>query len=227
MTITVHRDIDQGSPAWHEVRRGVFTASNLKNLITPSELKPSKSRRPYLLDLLSQRITKYVEPSFINDDMERGYDAEEKARTVYADAYDEPIERIGFITNDALGFLFGYSPDFGLVSGVGGGEVKGPRAKGHLETILANAVPVEHGLQLQGGLFASGWSFIDFISFHEGLPMFTLRVYPDPVMQEAIGNALVDSNKALALETAKYDAMMASPDFRLVPTVRDDMRITE
>ncbi len=224
MTITIHKDVDQGSPTWHELRRGMLTASRIDDLITPAKLLPSKQRTPYLLELLAEEISGNVEAGYLNADMERGYDAEEAARAKYEETY-EPIERVGFIVNDELGFPVGYSPDFACLSGKGGGEVKGPNGKIHLDNILNQPHLTKHRLQVQCGLWVTKWDFVDLITFHAGLPMFTIRVLPDPTVQAAIVAALIEANAERSTLRATYHAMMSSTDFRLVPTVRESLEV--
>ena len=77
MTVTVHRDVEQGTDEWLALRCGLLTASEVHNIITPTG-KPAKNEkmRSHAYDLLAQRITGYVDPRYISDDMLRGYDDE-------------------------------------------------------------------------------------------------------------------------------------------------------
>src|SRR5690606_9152903 len=129
-------------------------------------------------------FTGVVEPHYVSDDMLRGIEGELYAREHYETAY-EPMNEVGVITNDKWGFTIGYSPD-GLIGGDGLWECKSPRAKKQVETILTGEVPVDDMLQLQTGLLVSEREWIDFTSYHGGLQMVTLRVYPDEKIQSAI-----------------------------------------
>src|SRR3990167_3020074 len=105
MAIKYH-DFEQGSEEWAAIRCGCLTASEMKNIITPAKLEPVKNPA-HLYELLSQRITGYVEPMYISDDMLRGVEDEITARDLYSKNYSEVIE-CGFITNDKWGFTIGY-----------------------------------------------------------------------------------------------------------------------
>lgn len=183
--IRYHYDIDQGSEEWHALRCGIITASEIKLIMTPT-LKPARNDkdRAHLYELLAQRITGHTEPSYISDDMLRGYEDEINARLLYAEHF-APVQECGFITNDDHGLELGYSPD-GLVGDDGLIECKSRRQKFQMQTIIADAVPDEYVLQCQAGLLISGRKWLDFISYCGGMPMFVKRVFPDDAIQNAI-----------------------------------------
>lgn len=189
--ITYHNDIIQGSEEWHALRCGVLTASEVKLILTPTlKLANNDKTRAHVWEIAAQRITGYTEPQYIGDDMLRGYEDEIKARDLYSKTR-APVTEVGFVTSAALGFTMGYSPD-GLVGDDGLIECKSRRQKYQVQTISEGAVPDEYMLQLQAGLLITGRKWIDFISYSGGLPMFTIRVLPDPDMQAAIVTAATE-----------------------------------
>src|SRR4051812_27927661 len=110
--ITYHRNVFQGSDEWFALRKGVLTASEMKLVVTPTlKVADNEKTRAHLYELLAQRITDYVEPCYVSDDMLRGYEDEVYAREAYRQHYS-PVEEVGFVTNDKWGFTLGYSPDF-------------------------------------------------------------------------------------------------------------------
>ncbi len=114
MTITYHHDLDQGSEAWLAARLGILTASQVKLVLTPTlKVANNDKTRAHVYDIAAQRITQYLEPQFIGDDMLRGMEDETYARDKYAEKC-APVTECGFITSDKFGFTLGYSPD-GLV----------------------------------------------------------------------------------------------------------------
>ena len=140
MTIAIYQELTQGSDEWLAARCGLLTASEMKLIITPTgKVADNDKSRSHLYELLAQRITGYVEPHYISDDMLRGLSDEIDARDIYAKTY-EPVEEVGFITNDKWGFTLGYSPD-GLVGTEGLIECKGRRQKFQVETIIAGEMP--------------------------------------------------------------------------------------
>jgi hypothetical protein len=104
----------QGSEEWLAERCGLLTASEMKLILTPTlKIAANDKERAHLYELLAQRITGYVEPHYVSDDMLRGQLDEVEARNIYAKNY-APVTDIGFITNNKWGFTIGYSPD-GLI----------------------------------------------------------------------------------------------------------------
>jgi hypothetical protein len=196
VSLTIHRDLLQGSEEWLEARRGILTASVVGKLLTPTlKVASNDTSRGIVATLVAERLTGVVEPSRITDDMWRGIEHEPHARDKYAAHNGVEVEEVGFITLDGNGWRLGYSPD-GLVGDDGLLEIKCPRAKTHLSTVIADQVPGHYMAQCQAGLFVTGRKWIDFVSFHAGMPLWTKRVHPDPAWHAAIVEAVA------AFETA-------------------------
>lgn len=207
MTVTYHKNLTQGSEEWHAARCGLLTASEMHLIVSPPpepETRIKKNGEPYkqrewspvadndkcrahMWELLAQRITRYVEPRYISDDMLRGINDEAEAAAIYAKTY-APVTKTGFITNDAFGFTIGYSPDR-LVGDDGLLECKSRKQRYQIETIVSGEVPQEYVLQCQTGLLVSGREWLDYLSYSGGLPLFVVRVYQDPIIQQAIIDA--------------------------------------
>ena len=218
MTITYYPEMVQGSDEWLAVRRGMLTASEMKLIITPTLKAASNDKeRSHLYELLAQRITRYVEPSYVSDDMLRGREDEIEARIQYAKHY-EPVQDVGFVTNDRWGFTIGYSPD-GLVGPHGLIEAKSRRQKYQIQTLTDMEMPDDYMMQVQTGLLVTERQWIDFISYSGGLPMVTIRVFPDPTIQAAIIAAATGFEARLAEKMKIYEAALASKA-RLIPTER-------
>ena len=221
MTITYH-NIEQGSAQWLECRRGLLTASELKLIITPSlKIAANDKERAHLYELLAQRVTGYVEPTYQSFDMERGNFDEEHARGKYADEY-APVEECGFITNDKWGFTLGYSPD-GLVGDDGLIECKSRIQKWQMQTLVEyvakDEVPPDFIIQVQAGLLISERKWCDFISYSGGMKMATVRAYPMPEVQAAIVESAAAFETRLDEKLAIYEELIAS-EARLIQTER-------
>ena len=206
MTIKIH-DVTQGSDEWFAARCGLLTASEMKLILTPTlKMASNEKERTHLYELLAQRITRYVEPGYIGDDMLRGYDDEDSARLLYKQKV-APVTEVGFITNDKWGFTLGYSPD-GLVGEDGTIEVKSRKQKLHVQTMVedvaAGVVPSEHVLQVQTGLLVSERLWCDFISYSNGLPMPIVRAAAMPDVQERILEAAAAFEKRLEERREQY-----------------------
>ena len=216
--IQYHTHLEQGSEEWLAARCGLLTASEIKLIVTPTLKAASNDKeRAHLYELLAQRITRYVEPSYVGDDMLRGREDEVEARILYDRHYGR-VTDVGFITNDRWGFTLGYSPD-GLVGDDGLIECKSRRQKYQVETIIGGIMPLDYALQVQTGLLVSERKWCDFISYSGGLPMATIRVFPDASIQDAIIEAAAAFEARLAERLAQYEAAQSS-GLRLLPTTR-------
>jgi len=213
--IRYHSELVQGDTEWLAARCGLLTASEMHLIITPLFKTASNDKsRAHLWELLAQRITRYVEPSYISDSMLRGMDDEIEAVVAYGKHHEKTMP-MGFITNDRFGFTIGYSPD-ALVGDDGAVECKSRAAKYQVQTIVEGNVPAEYMIQLQTALLVSERKWIDFVSYSGGLPMLVIRVYPDAVVQAAIVEAAKNFEDTLGKHLATYQT--ASRD--LIPTVR-------
>ncbi|MCT7361194.1 lambda exonuclease family protein [Mycolicibacterium llatzerense] len=134
--------------------------------------------------LAAERISGITEETSTTNDMWRGIECEPLARDKYSECF-APVTQTGFMVRDDWGFRLGYSPD-GLVGDDGLCEIKSPRAKNHVKTVLSDGVPMEYMPQLQAGLLVSGREWIDFVSFSAGMRMWRKRVYRQPKWFEAI-----------------------------------------
>ena len=153
--------------------------------------------------LVAERITGWTDPTYVNADMWRGVECEPIARDIYSGHYQQATE-VGFILRVEDGWQLGYSPD-GLVGTDGLIEIKSPRAKTHLNTILADEVPAFYMPQLQAGLLVSGRDWIDFVSYVGGMPLWVKRVLPDPRWFEAIVAAVTRFETTAAEMVAAYE----------------------
>jgi hypothetical protein len=232
-------DLVQGTDEWFAARCGLLTASEMKLIITVPKVEtrvkkdgtPYKQReiesadtdacRAHLYELLAQRISKYVEPTYISDDMLRGKEDEIEAASKYNEHF-APVQLCGFVTNDQFGFTIGYSPD-GLVGDDGLIESKSRRQKYQIETIIEYSsqgkIPEEYMLQVQTGLLVTRRKWCDFISYSGGYPMIPVRVYPDPVIQKAIIEASGIFEDRLIEKWNVYREFIAS-GVKQIPTER-------
>jgi hypothetical protein len=200
----VFPDLVQGSDEWLEQRRGMVTASTVGSLITAKTLKPASNpeSRGLIAVLVAERITGFVERTYVSDDMLRGIEDEPRAREAYSEHY-APVAEIGFMVRRFSVGEVGCSPD-GLVGKDGLLEIKSRRAKRQLQTILAGEVPAENMAQCQAALLVSGREWLDYVSFSAGMPLFVKRVYPDQRWHDAILAALAEFELIAEQMTTDY-----------------------
>jgi hypothetical protein len=225
VSLRVLDGIEQGSVEWHDARRGIVTASAVGQLVTPKTVKPADNdySRALTLRLVAERITGHTDPTYVSADMERGNFDEPIARDLYTE-HIAPVTNVAFMSRDDWGFTIGYSPD-GLVGDDGLIEIKSRRQKKHLETILDNAVPLENLAQCQAGLLVSGRSWIDYVSYCGGMPLWTKRVLPDPAWHDAIVQAVTAFEKAAATMTAAYEKATAGLPLTERTDLYEEMRV--
>ena len=220
--ITYHEDLIQGSEEWHLARLGLLTASEMKLILTPTlKLANNDKTRAHVWELAAQRISGFVEPSYIGDDMLRGWEDEIAARDLYSKTFG-PVVETGFVTNDEWGFTLGYSPD-GLVGDDGLIECKSRRQKFQIQTIVENyrdgTAPDDFALQCQTGLLVTGRKWIDLVSYSGGLPMIPIRIEANPEIQAAIIDAATAFEAKVAEAIEDYAAALKTNP-RLIPTQR-------
>jgi hypothetical protein len=153
------------------------------------EIADNDTSRGLTATLIAERITGWTEDTPMTSDMWRGVEAEPYARDIYSGYYQQAVE-CGFMVRQEDGWQLGFSPD-GLVGDDGLIEIKAPRAKTHLRTILADEVPAHYMAQCQAGLLVSGRKWIDYVSYVGGMPLYVKRVLPDPAWFDAITAACI------------------------------------
>lgn len=222
MSIRVFEEMIQGTDEWFAARCGLLTASEMHLIVTPTlKAASNEKERIHLYELLAQRITGYVEPSYVSDAMLRGQEDEIEAFALYDKTY-APLTRVGFITNDKWGFTLGYSPD-GLVGDDGLVEFKSRSQKYQIRTLTEfvpnESIDPDFIIQAQTGLLVSERDWVDLGSYCGGLPMATVRVFPDAKIQEAIINAASAFEARISDKLATFNAILKSKA-RLIPTER-------
>jgi hypothetical protein len=142
---------------------------------------------------------------FVSDDMMRGTLHEPYAREKYAEHNNVTVQEVGFVIRDECGIRLGASPD-GLVGEDGGIEIKCPRAKTHIQTILSGQVPAANMAQVQATLLVTGREWWDFISFCAGLPMFTKRVTLDLKWRDSIITAATTADHEISSMVQRFQS---------------------
>ena len=180
-----------------------------KNDNTPPELivATGDDARALTTQLAVERINGWSEETRMTDDMWRGVEHEPIARDLYSE-HHAPATEFGFMRRDEDGWTLGLSPD-GVVGDDGLIEIKCPKAKGHFTTILTGRVPGYYIGQCQAALLVSGRKWLDFVSFHGGMPLKVIRVLPDPAWFAAIEAACRQFEQNVTELTTTYAAAVA------------------
>ncbi len=174
-------DVLQGTPEWHQLRCGIYTASAAKAMLATVKNGEAASRRDLRTRLAVERLTNHIDAdTFENEDILRGQRLEPVARRAYEALTGSLVDQVGFIRlADAP---VGFSPD-GLIGDDGGLELKAPRSARHFGYLRGGGIPTEHRAQLLHSLYVSGRDWWDFASYDElmpnGLKLFVCRLQRD------------------------------------------------
>jgi hypothetical protein len=183
----VFADIEQGSPEWLEMRKGLPTASNFHKVMAKAGPKGGTShkeyvqRTRYMRVLAGELLTGELQEADWegNRHTERGKEREDEARLLYAlDHGIEPVQ-VGFVKNGNCGC----SPD-SFVGDDGGLEIKDAVASTQIERLTNGTLPNEHKWQVLGELLVCERDYWDFMSHCRGLPPLYIRTRRDDVKDE-------------------------------------------
>jgi hypothetical protein len=158
----------------------------------------------YAKEIASHWIIHNFEEQFQSQDMQDGQFLEPFAAQEYEKKYFKQTAEVGFITSTGNPFIGG-SPDRLLINqddtpGVqlpkyaGGLEIKCPKAKKHVDNLLAEVCPPEYMDQIQGCMMITESKFWDFVSynpdFEEDQQIKVIRVEPDPKWVETFNSRI-------------------------------------
>lgn len=224
----IHRDIEQGSVEWHNLRAGVITASEMDRLVSPLGIvRKGAGPDTYLDEKLEE--TWYGGPSaeaFGSFDMEQGKLVEEIARPFFTLHTGYQVEQVGFISSDDK--RTGCSPDGLLIGRNEGLEIKCPRGKTQIGYLRSGKVPSDYVVQVQASLWVTGYEAWWFMSYRRGLPPLVLRVEPDEAIQKAISQAVAGFTAAFDAELARLTELNGGPPkhrgLKPFPKLKDDGR---
>ena len=171
----------QGTPEWLLERCGKVTASRIADLMARTKSGYSASRANYAAQIVAERLTGCVQPSFTNAAMIHGTETEPEARRAYEFFVDCDVQQTGFVPHPQIA-MAGASPD-GLVGDDGLLELKCPNVATHIETLLSGTIPDKYMKQMQFQMACTGRTWCDFASYDNRLPeamrLFVQRVPRD------------------------------------------------
>ena len=181
-------DVEQNTRDWFLEKLGLPSASNFDKIITPKG-EVSKQRQKYLYQLAGQKVSGIQEPTFQSQAMLRGIEVEKEARAFYELITDAKVRQVGVCFADEQKIV-GCSPD-GLVGKSGLIEIKCPEVHTHVSYLLKGVVPDDYIPQIQGQLFVTGRSWVDFMSYYPGIKPLIVRVKRDKTFIAALERELL------------------------------------
>src|SRR6476619_1024978 len=153
---------EQGTQEWLLERCGKVTASRIADLMARTKTGWGTSRANYAAQLIAERLTGCVAPSFTNQAMIHGTETEPEARRAYEFFVDRDVQQIGFVPHPSIA-MSGASPD-GLVGDDGLLELKCPNTATHIETLLTGRIPDKYVKQMQFQMACTRRAWCDFAS---------------------------------------------------------------
>lgn len=173
----IETGFNQGDPLWHKARMQSVGGTGTSKIITTKGVR-SKSRKDYLLEKASQRITGKSKPLFETYEMRWGDFYEPKARSLFEFVMEIELSQCAMIFADGKKDSH-ISPDGINLDKEIGFETKCPQLKEFEATVDGNKLPTKHILQIQSSLALTGWEKWYFMSYFPGLKSFIIPVSRD------------------------------------------------
>lgn len=168
-------DVQQGTPEWLRARVGFATASEFSSVLAKGRGgEPSKMRRNYMVQLVTERLTGVPVETYFNRHMEWGQKWEPVARGELEAELGVIATQVGFVTHDEVPWA-GASPD-SLIEQDCGAEIKCPSVSTNHVAVFSHGMPPEHFAQVQGNMWVTGRPTWWFASFDPRMPK-NLRLY--------------------------------------------------
>jgi putative phage-type endonuclease len=213
----------QQSAEWLDARRGMITASRIKDVMNILKNgSEGAGRKRYKRELAMERLTGLTASHYVTPAMEHGIAYEPIVRSAYELEKDVIVETVGFVRHPTLPFT-GASPD-GLIGLKGALEIKSPQEDTMVEWIRAGVVPDDHEDQCDWVMECCEREWIDFAAGH---PRFKTLIIPRERNEKRLEeiragviqfndevNALVDELRPWVIqmpELAALDDMPAPP----------------
>ena len=160
---------DQRTEGWLSERTGKVTASAVYKVMAKTKTGYGADRANYLAELVTERLTGFPVPSYMNAAMQHGIDTEAQARAAYQFHLGYSVTETGFHPHPFIA-MFGASPD-GLCGDAGLVELKCPNSATHIETLRGGSIAKKYMLQMQTQMACTDRDWCDFVSFDPRMPL--------------------------------------------------------
>jgi len=176
--------MQQRTPEWFAIHAGKITASRMCDLMAYSKQKGKegqelKARADYRDELIAERMTGQMSQHFVTEQMKRGTEEEQWARSAYEQKFQVPVDEVGFVL-DSEHETWGASPD-GIVRRRGGNlivEIKNLTTVNHLKAVRSGTVPPDYVDQILWTMARCGYRDNHYVSYDSRL----LERYPDTAL---------------------------------------------
>ena len=181
-------DCEQGSEAWHDLHRGVPSASKFATIMADGKDGGPSLTRGRLMDQMAAEIISGLRAeTYSSRAMERGLEQEPALIEHYAFTRGVSVERVGFIRRtiaNPLGedLVIGCSPD-GLVGADGLVQTKSLQPDLLIRLVDDGRFPAKHKWQCHGEIWVSGRQWCDLRIGYAGMPIdATFRITRDDLL---------------------------------------------
>lgn len=203
--------MEQRSDDWFKIRCGRVTASRIADVMARTKTGWGASRANYKAQLICERLTGTVEPSYCNAAMQWGIDKEPEARRAYEFHIDSDVIETGFVIHPKIE-MSGASPD-GLVGDKGMVELKCPIAATHLDTLLNGTMADKYVKQAMWQMACCEREWVDLVSYDPRLPesmrLFVQRIERDDALlaelEREVAAFLTEIDETVAQLRARYE----------------------
>lgn len=188
-------EIEQGTKAWHDLRKGRITGTRLKEVMGRTSSK-----------LIYEMIAEQYEDkeSYQTSEMSDGVLKEPWAIDKYEEETGQKVTSIGFVT---LGDNLGLSPD-GLVGKKKAVEVKCPGLAKHIEYIINDRLPAEYKWQVvHYFIVLEELEEVDFITYHPKFPLKEVHIVN--VKRTDLEAEIMEAKETIAKFLEKYNQTLA------------------
>ena len=167
----ITHEMKQGSEEWHDIRKLKLTASHAQEIATAG-----KGLDTYTTNIIAEYFGD-CEDRYCNEDMERGHELEDEARTIYELETGTIVDQVGFIELDKY---LGCSPD-GLIGEDGGIEIKNHNSKVFSNLVLTEKIDRKYYMQIQMNLLVTSRKWWDYVAYNPSFKrcLFIKRIFPD------------------------------------------------
>lgn len=189
--------MEQGTPAWFDIRKMHFTASNANTILARGKGLDTLIQN-MLADYYSSGNYEEYSLNYMSPQMKRGKEFEDKARTIYELETGRSVKQVGFVE---LTSNIGCSPD-GLVGDDGLIEIKNHNDKKFFDIVTTGKIEKKYIDQMQMQMYVTGRRWCDYFAFNPNfkVPYVMVKVKRDEDymknLKVALTEAVVKLNKA-------------------------------
>lgn len=181
----------QNTPEWYAVRLGKLTASKAQAIGNLS-----KGLETLCWEKAAEILTGQLPEQVESEDIKRGHELEDEARTMYTLETGNVVEQVGFVEYSEYA---GASPD-GLVGADGLIEIKCKNAVNHLKMLAERRPDSQYMWQMQMQMLVTGRKWCDFVSYNKDFgdkSLIIVRVEADEHLQEKLKQGIEQGTKRI------------------------------